>query len=1023
MTISLDRVFSALGRFSGNALREPATLPGPAVDDGVSRLFPYPLGRAILARLYAFVAMLLGVTVGIGWIMAADPLVRLIPDTALMNANVSALMALSGLSLCLGCGRIAVAIRKVAGAVLLIWATLLFLQNFCSVDFVRGWPLVHGHGLGSGSAPGQVAPTSCVAFFLIGYVLQRIDALYGAAHAARLRLAIGMLFAVCAVGFAGYFLDLNLLYSWYRVSRMALATAIGVTLLTVSLTYSYQVRDWSDRRDASREGSRIVSTGIVLMLIIGTSAGLTGFVMFLHYQKTSVSGQLQSVATSRAQMVEATIGDALSHGRYVVGRAALMAQVRDLAARANDRAAQSRMQQSLAALLAEGFTSASVMDRAGRILAQAGAAATRPYTDIPVKSELPSRLLWSNGFLIETDAPVYDRSQHQVATLVMQRRFSALSSFFMDLSATGASADTALCGRAASGRTTCFPASPLRQEQEYLALNRHGRIAVEEAIDGMTAVRMVRDYRDEQVLAAITPVDDSGLGMIIKVDAAEVFAPIRALLERTAMTLAGLLLIGAYVLRKLIRPLVRRIIDSERRAREANALALEREMRSRTVVDHVFDGIISMDANGVLLSCNPAACSMFGYTQEQLIGQHFSLLLPKRHRNAARAFFAAYQDPDFPSSIKTHKIKLRGARQGGSEFHFEFGTNEVMLSGHRGYVGILHDVTESYEARRALAKSENMLRTVTNNLPALVRYVDRREIVRFANGTHEEWFEKPISEIVGYTLRDLLGASYEHAHPFAQQALAGQNVQFEERFLHVHDSAARHTMTTYIPDFDFSGNVAGFYVLASDITERKAHEEALRHLAYHDTLTDLPNRRLFHDRLDQAMARSQRRHTMMALCYLDIDHFKSINDTLGHDNGDVLLKEFANRLSAAVRATDTVARLGGDEFTVIMEDLALAADAEHVAVKILDAVGRPVTLGQACLKVTTSIGIALYNGEDVSRNTVIKVSDEALYCSKQRGRDTHTLVAVAPQAEHNRQLALLEVDGKPAAGPSPSAAG
>ena len=159
-------------------------------------------------------------------------------------------------------------------------------------------------------------------------------------------------------------------------------------------------------------------------------------------------------------------------------------------------------------------------------------------------------------------------------------------------------------------------------------------------------------------------------------------------------------------------------------------------------------------------------------------------------------------------------------------------------------------------------------------------------------------------------------------------------------------------------------------------------------MALHDGLTGLPNRMLFHDRLTQAMRRTRRSQSLMALMYLDIDHFKQINDSQGHLAGDEVLKRFASILKECVRASDTVARLGGDEFTLLLENISTRRDAERTAESILENVRdtlRSATSAEADT-LSASIGIAFYRGEELAAEQLIHQADTALYQSKQRGR-------------------------------------
>lgn len=183
------------------------------------------------------------------------------------------------------------------------------------------------------------------------------------------------------------------------------------------------------------------------------------------------------------------------------------------------------------------------------------------------------------------------------------------------------------------------------------------------------------------------------------------------------------------------------------------------------------------------------------------------------------------------------------------------------------------------------------------------------------------------------------------------------------------------------------GEVEHYVAIFSDITERKEREVAITFQAFHDALTGLPNRQLFRDRLDQALVQAKRiKERTPAVVFLDLDKFKQVNDTLGHDVGDLLLKEVAARLKRCVRSVDTVARLGGDEFTVLLSEISTPADADAVAGKILAAMQEPVRLGSEDRIVTTSIGISLYPVDGRDSESLMKSADAAMYQVKRSGR-------------------------------------
>jgi diguanylate cyclase (GGDEF)-like protein len=172
-----------------------------------------------------------------------------------------------------------------------------------------------------------------------------------------------------------------------------------------------------------------------------------------------------------------------------------------------------------------------------------------------------------------------------------------------------------------------------------------------------------------------------------------------------------------------------------------------------------------------------------------------------------------------------------------------------------------------------------------------------------------------------------------------------------------------------------------------DITDRKRAELELSKRAEHDALTGLPNRLVFRDRLDQALAQASRDNDLVGLLFIDLDGFKPVNDRLGHDVGDLLLQQVAERLRQTIRHVDTVARLAGDEFTITLPSIASEQDAGMVAHKVLQAISEPYDLGAAVAQVTASIGVSIYPSDGADTDSLIKGADKAMYRAKNQGKN------------------------------------
>ena len=408
------------------------------------------------------------------------------------------------------------------------------------------------------------------------------------------------------------------------------------------------------------------------------------------------------------------------------------------------------------------------------------------------------------------------------------------------------------------------------------------------------------------------------------------------------------------------------------------------ERRLRSITDNLPALISHLDADGRYLFANRQFETQLGLPPERLLGHridevrdldYVAQVVPWLHKAMAG------QTVVFESETGSRAGKLRTYQQ---TYVPEFDADNHVV----GVFAVTFDITERKLVEQRVSDAQAHLKAIADNLPVLISYIDHEHRLTFVNKTFQTWMGVDPELAVGSHLMALIGPElYAQRLEQLNAAQAGQRVEFE--VVSTALGITRQLHTVYIPDRHGDGSVHGIYALSTDVTATKDAERRLQELARNDPLTGLPNRREFEHRLVQALSRARRHQKAMALVFLDVDHFKGINDGHGHAAGDLVLKEFATRIRGAVRTTDTAARLAGDEFVVILEGLPGDAEASLVAAKLVDAIRAPMHLPDGTeLHVTTSVGMACWNGTGEGAEDILDRADRALYRAKAAGRDT-----------------------------------
>ena len=300
-------------------------------------------------------------------------------------------------------------------------------------------------------------------------------------------------------------------------------------------------------------------------------------------------------------------------------------------------------------------------------------------------------------------------------------------------------------------------------------------------------------------------------------------------------------------------------------------------------------------------------------------------------------------------------------------------------------------------AKNEIERSVRRARMIADNMPALVSYIDSEQRYQFRNSYYQKIPGIEYEQMIGRTMLEVFGPKL-HAAVSGEvaRALKGEPIIFE-REVPDKDGKIRYLRYQYSPDKNNDGAIGGFYSMVLDVTDMKDVQHKLMALSRIDSLTGLPNRTALYERIGEVVARAARHNHRLsnnekfACLFLDIDRFKVINDTYGHDCGDAVLREFSTRIKDCIRQADMAARLAGDEFVVLLEGLDQADGATSVAEKIITAMSVSFITEYGNLNVTTSIGIAISSDINDTADTLLKNADVALYDAKKKGRNTFSV--------------------------------
>ena len=728
-----------------------------------------------------------------------------------------------------------------------------------------------------------------------------------------------------------------------------------------------------EMRDADRIG--YVAAGVVVAVGLLGLAG--GFAILVPDGKEAMEGRLALSLERRATVLNTEIRSAWGRSK-ALATPAIIQTMRQLAANAGDGRARARLADILRGLPAPGFTAVAFRTAAGVEVGRSGTFLAAPALAVPVQLPTPSSLLWDDGYVLRTHIELVDGAR-VVGTMIAEWRLDpAIVGSLSRPGRFGDSLDFAVCAAKATGRMDCFPLHsaggrvlrdlPDRVDGHFIPMHY--------ALEGKSGVARAQDYRGVASIAAYQPIGTLGLGSVLRLDADQLYAPIvRRLLP--LVYVFPLLALGAILLLRVqTLPFVRRLEESEE--------------RFRTMADYTYDWEYWRGPNCRIVYMSPSCERVTGYTQAEFLADPSLVerIVHPDDRQQLATHLEHYRDDS------NHSIDFRIVTKQGAVRWLAHSCSPIFRADgeFRGRRISNHEITDRKRAEEELARAKERLELALEASSLSIWEYDIREGLMVLD---EHW-----AELTGGAPGETVAAPEElmrRVHPedaprmlrAAAATIRGGAAFFQEEVrIQCPDGWKWILCSGKVDARDADGRAVRMVGTNRDITQHKSAEERIHHWAYFDRLTNLPNRRLLEDRLQQLLVQARRKRSLVALLFIDLDRFKPINDEHGHEVGDWLLQAAAGRMLACVRQSDTVARIGGDEFVAVLPETRTVDDALVVAEKIRLALAEPFVLADGRpLAVSSSIGIAFYPAHARGPRDLLRHADEAMYEAKAAGRN------------------------------------
>jgi diguanylate cyclase (GGDEF)-like protein/PAS domain S-box-containing protein len=772
--------------------------------------------------------------------------------------------------------------------------------------------------------------------------------------------------------------------------------------------------NWSSHK--SHLYRSILIYGVLGILITSLLVALVSIIPFSLRLKSSSEDRISVASATKAEAISARLADFQDIADQIASRSA----VRDeLIAYSKGQVTSDQLIAYNQPKLLDAFQQSRVLagvqqlDAQGNLLVQIGQPVPNELVDQYRISPSNFLSLYSHPSIIQegqfllTARTILDKEKNQVGAELILFKPDKLNQIVGDMLTIGESA-VVVVGTKKNGFEYFFSSRKLTQEEKII---HHEAVA---QLDFQNDV--LWDPRSTAVMIAVTAVKGNDWFVIVQIDKDELYAEVRTQILRVTGLAILLAILGTSGMTILLSPLARGILVRETelenlvlekadqyQAEYEDRLAIEQDLRLlssryQSVVQTARDAIILADPQGRIIDWNSAAEIILGYSADEMIGQNLLKIIPDRVKGPHQFAFQSFiNDPEL--FRRRSRGQWLAQRKNGSEFPADISLSLFEMNGEKHIAAILRDMSELKNMEQALEQSQarykSLIEDVVDATTVAICITDSQFHVVWENLSAVKMWDLDRNQIIGKDKRELLKeqivGKIENGNDFVEKVLNSYVMNQHLADLKIHFPAkdgrgenwAIYSSKPIQVGFYAGGRIEQYV----DITEQQNLLTTIERLAITDELTGIYNRRGLYELGNRDIARACRMNTPLSSIFLDVDHFKKLNDTYGHFVGDLVLKELALRIQGHTRDMDLVARYGGEEFVILLPDIPIDQAAQIAERMRCIIANMPIETKESTLDVTVSIGVAQLNIEKEDLASFIQKADNAMYQAKQNGRN------------------------------------